>query len=238
MQSFFTNYALDLVKIIKDLTNFKGRIRSLFLKHIKPFIFMIGSSEYKQIITDYIHLSHFTWYQRHIAPAIVPVDISGNIGWESIPDNYANRIQKQLMSINPIIRAELYKYFEDTVNEHNDDYTIISNDLEIAYLKSDYTNIIALLKQKLFLLMETNATFMNMYMLARIFKQDCKNSQEVWIYAGNSHCNEVRNFINLYLGNKIEYEANIIKIPTSSGENNIEYKKCLNISAINLARDM
>lgn len=234
VQSFFTNYAHDLVKIIKNLTNFKGRIRSTYFNHIKPLTLIIGGDEYKQIITDYIHLAHFTWYQRYISPALELAKISGNIGWESISDKYENRIKKQLISINPIIRIALDKYFEDTLNEFNDDYILISKSLEMAYLKSNYTNIIALLKRKLFLLIETNAIFMNMYMLARIFKQSYNDSQEVWVYAGNAHCNEVRNFINLYLGNQIEYEANVVKILTSSG--NIEYKKCLNISEIILAR--
>jgi hypothetical protein len=112
-------------------------------------------------------------------------------------------IQKQLNKINPIIKHQIEEYYKGLIT---------------YYIKKNYKNIISITQN---ILTNTDRTFylnqdlyyeiigissvlVDIYTMARIFKNYTPPIRNVIIYAGNGHANHYREFLK-YIGFNTEY---------------------------------
>lgn len=191
-------------------------------KFYYDFLMAITPETFNKMVDGYFNQSNLRTFLLQIindSPTLLETHIYelNDIPWyEATAEfkfpNYTTKIQRQLEMTDSRIKELLLDFYKDKISTFKKKYTMIWNTLKnITTPQIFYENYQKLTEQLFF----ATALQTDIFVLSRVFKSSLMDGKEVWIYFGEAHAENYREFIIDYL-----------KIPNYLKSENID-EKCL-----------
>jgi len=217
----------EIIKVYLNETTRDFSYKLAYILKVVESVIDILSNMDKKMLESYISINHNIWYDRY-----AKFKLNKNVFEKNWKDN---RIKKQIEKIESIpIKRRLLTFFGNKIDkfltDYNENQESLINTVNIIK-KSKNENItqsliktilIPQIEYKAIKILHISVLYMDMYTLARIFSKNLLNSKEVWLYAGELHAKNYRDFI-----------INYLQIPERIQVSNPETsRRCLDITTI------